>query len=92
MMASDILSLPSAEYAENLYANLTLFLPVISLNPGVFNLATITDVSLQNLTWSSKLTAKLNLGWVFSLDVEYFSEAEKILSYFGIGLINGLLL
>ncbi len=78
MMASDILSLPSAEYAENLYANLTLFLPVISLNPGVFNLATITDVSLQNLSWSSKLTAKLNLGWVsFSLDVEYFSEAEK---------------
>jgi uncharacterized repeat protein (TIGR02543 family) len=93
MMASDILSPPSAEYAENHYANLTLFLPVVSLNPGVFNLAIITDVSLHDLTWSSKLAAKLNLGWVsFSLGVGYFSEAEKVLPYFGIGLINGLLL
>lgn len=93
MMASDILSPPSAEYAESHYANLTLFLPVVSLNPGVFNLAIITDVSLHDLTWSSKLAAKLNLGWVsFSLGVGYFSEAEKVLPYFGFGILNGLTL
>lgn len=93
MMASYILSPPSAEEANSHYANLTLFLPIVSLNPGVFNLAIITDVSLHDFTWSSKLAAKLNLDWVsFSLGVGYFSEAEKFLPYFGIGLINGLLL
>lgn len=93
MMASDILSPPSAEEANNHYANLTLFLPVVSLNPGVFNLAIITDVSLHDFTWSSKLAAKLNLGWIsFSLGVGYFSEAEKFLPYFGFGVLNGTVL
>lgn len=91
-MATD-LSLPStAEEANSYYIDFSLFFPVLSFNP-IFNVAIISDVSLFDFTWSTKLAAKLNLGWVaFSVGVGYFSEVEKLLPYFGFGILNGLTL
>jgi uncharacterized repeat protein (TIGR02543 family) len=77
--------------SEHNYLDLSLFFPIISFNPGIFNLAVITDLSLDNLYWSSRLNLKVNLAFAsISLGVGYFSEFNQVLPYVGFGLLNGL--